>query len=75
MKIILTFIIALLVIQEVSIFHNRCIHKASIGIGMWPLLAVSARRRPMPPPPPPPKGGPITGQRARSTLFPPPPPY
>uniref|UniRef100_M1CE01 Uncharacterized protein n=1 Tax=Solanum tuberosum TaxID=4113 RepID=M1CE01_SOLTU len=75
MKIILTFIIALLVIQEVSIFHNRCIHKASIGIGVWLVLAVPAQKRPKPPSPPPPKGGPITGQRARSTLVPPPPPY
>lgn len=58
MKIILTFIIALLVIQEVSIFDNICIHKAPIGIGMWPLLAVSARQsRIMPSPPPPPKDG------------------
>lgn len=52
MRVIITYIIALLLIQEVAIFQNSCIDKASLGLGIWPLLAVSAqRRRPSPPTP------------------------
>ncbi|OIT08024.1 hypothetical protein A4A49_03633 [Nicotiana attenuata] len=66
----ITYIFALLVIQEVAIFQNSFTKKASLGIIgiMWPLQAVSATKKPaqpMPPPrpamppPPPPRGGTI----------------
>lgn len=85
MRVIITYIIALLLIQEVAIFQNSCINKSSLGLGIW--LAVSAMMRPGPPPPPPPGAGetirhlllvpvPATKDRYSVTpgVFPPPPP-
>ncbi|OIT32147.1 hypothetical protein A4A49_24229 [Nicotiana attenuata] len=52
MRMIITCIFALFVIQEVAIFENSFTEKASLGIiGIWPLLAVSARGMPSPPTP------------------------
>ncbi|KAG5608737.1 hypothetical protein H5410_020018 [Solanum commersonii] len=53
MRMIVIYILAFLVIQEVAIFQNSFTEIATLGVGMWP-MAVSALRPASPPPPPPP---------------------
>ncbi|KAK4720796.1 hypothetical protein R3W88_011029 [Solanum pinnatisectum] len=66
MKMIITCIFALLVIQEMAIFQNCYLE-------IWPLLAVYAEMlRPSPPPPPPPLAAPTI--RPRLLIVPPTPP-
>ncbi|KAH0682030.1 hypothetical protein KY289_019782 [Solanum tuberosum] len=65
MRMIVIYILAFLVIQEVAIFQNSFTEIATLGVGMWP-LAVSALR-PAPPPPPPPEAADKSGHRSSPT--------
>ncbi|KAH0692515.1 hypothetical protein KY285_019612 [Solanum tuberosum] len=65
MRMIVIYILAFLVIQEVAIFQNSFTEIATLGVEMWP-LAVSAMR-PDPPPPPPPEAAGNSGHRSSPT--------
>lgn len=59
---IVIYILAFLVIQEVAIFQSSFTEIANLGIEMWP-LAIYAMR-PNPPPPPPPEAADKSGHSA-----------
>lgn len=71
MKMAITCIITLLVIQEVAIYQNSLTKKASFGIGMWPLAVSAQRRQPTRRPPPTPT--PAKAVNVRPLLLVPPP--